>query len=104
MARRRRPAQRSPEATKYVRWYHTAGWRALRDRQLRREPHCLMCAQIGRVTQATVADHIVPHRGDRALFFDASNLQSLCLPHHTEKTTRAERGAVSRIARDADGW
>jgi len=30
------------------------------------------------VTPASVADHIKPHRGSLALFYDPANLQSLC--------------------------
>ena len=48
-------------------------WRKLRSAQLKREPLCRRCGK-----EATTVDHIVPHRGDKALAFDASNLQSLC--------------------------
>lgn len=30
----------------------------------------------------TVVDHITPHKGDEALFFDQGNLQTLCKPCH----------------------
>ena len=63
-------------------FYSTAGWQALRGQQLRLEPTCRLCRQAGRVTPATVADHIEPHRGDRARFFDPANLQSLCKTCH----------------------
>ncbi|RZA18825.1 MAG: HNH endonuclease [Proteobacteria bacterium] len=45
--------------------------------QLRAEPLCRFCAQAGRVTPATHADHIIPHRGNETLFFEGE-LQSLC--------------------------
>ena len=41
-----------------------------------------------KLTPATVVDHIIPHRGDRKLFWDESNWQSLCERHHNEKTGR----------------
>ncbi len=52
---------------------------------------------------ATVADHIVPHKGNHQLFWDRNNLQSLCMVHHGEKIQQ-EKGAPVRIAVDADGW
>jgi 5-methylcytosine-specific restriction protein A len=41
---------------------------------------------MGRTTEAKVVDHIVPHRGDAALFWAESNWQSLCVLHHGIKT------------------
>lgn len=49
-----------------------------------------MCKQVGRVTAATVVDHIKPHRGDESLFYDAANLQSLCKPCHDRHKQRQE--------------
>lgn len=45
--------------------------------QLADEPLCRTCAKAGRVTAATIADHVIPHRGDERLFFEGE-LQSLC--------------------------
>lgn len=59
-----------------------------------------MCKAKGLVTLATVADHIVPHRGDRALFMGA--LQSLCVPCHSVDKQR-EEAAETRRARRATG-
>ncbi|MEP2204764.1 MAG: HNH endonuclease signature motif containing protein [Tateyamaria sp.] len=39
---------------------------------------------------ATVVDHIIPHRGDEALFNDRNNLQSLCTPCHSRYKQRSE--------------
>lgn len=55
---------------------------------LREHPLCAECLKQGRYTQATVVDHIRPHRGDKALFWDKSNWQSLCKPCHDRKTGR----------------
>lgn len=60
----------------------------LRPAQLTREPFCRECAKAGRRVRATVVDHIVPHRGDWALFTDSANLQSLCKQCHDRKTMR----------------
>ena len=72
----RRP-HRSAEAAAYRRLYKTARWRARRMHQLVTEPLCRTCAKHGRITLATVADHVIPHRGDETLFFEGE-LQSLC--------------------------
>lgn len=60
----------------------------LRPAQLLEEPFCRDCAKQNLRTRATVVDHIVPHRGDRVLFEDRKNLQSLCTSHHNAKTAR----------------
>jgi 5-methylcytosine-specific restriction protein A len=70
-------ADRSQEASQYRRLYKTARWERRRKIQLQLEPWCATCATAGRKTPATVADHIVPHRGDERLFFEGK-LQSLC--------------------------
>lgn len=47
---------------------------------------CVQCKADGRLVLATVTDHIKPHRGDPALFWDLMNLQGLCARHHNAKT------------------
>jgi len=37
-----------------------------------------------------VVDHIIPHQGDYALFWDVSNWQGLCYRHHNSDKRRAE--------------
>lgn len=86
-----RRTQRSAEAASYRALYKTKEWRALRAAHLYREPLCRMCGEHGRVTPATVCDHIRPHRGDPALFFDPGNLQSLCASHHDGAKQSEER-------------
>src|SRR5574338_248955 len=66
--------------------YSTSRWQQMRYRQLRNSPLCKHCMNEGKVIEATVADHITPHRGDTRLFWDAGNLQSLCDYHHRAKT------------------
>ena len=38
------------------------------------------------LTPATVVDHVIPHRGDRKLFWDEQNWQPLCKECHDKKT------------------
>jgi 5-methylcytosine-specific restriction protein A len=86
-------------------WHHlycTAAWRNARARQLAREPLCRLCRERSRIVAANVVDHIEPHKGDEKLFFDESNLQSLCAPcHDVVKKLQEQRGYL--IGHDANG-
>jgi len=44
-------------------------------------PLCRLCLEAGRVTPATVADHIEPHKGDFTAF-RLGELRSLCADCH----------------------
>jgi hypothetical protein len=46
-------------------WNDSAPWRKVKQ-QLQKEPLCGFCERQGKVTAATVADHIAPRRGDEA--------------------------------------
>ena len=59
-----------------------AKWQAYRTRFLRENPTCKLCHQAGRLTRATVVDHIQPHKGDKRLFWLRSNHQPLCKSCH----------------------
>lgn len=61
-------------------------WQKERADYLRLYPLCRECERSGFVKAATVVDHIEPHRGDQALFWDRTNWQPLCGPCHTAKT------------------
>jgi 5-methylcytosine-specific restriction protein A len=61
-------------------------WRAARKLYLHRHPLCAVCRAEGRLTPATVVDHIIPHRGDKDLFWDQNNWQPLCKACHDKKT------------------
>ncbi|BAP88858.1 transglycosylase [Burkholderiales bacterium GJ-E10] len=69
-----------------------ARWRKARASYLSRHPLCAECERLGRLTAATVVDHIVPHRGNRELFWDERNWQALCKPCHDAKTAREDGG------------
>lgn len=75
------------------RLYNTAEWKRLRKAQLQAEPFCCMCMdKDARTERATIVDHKKPHRGDRTLFFDPFNLQSLCKWHHDSIKQSLEKG------------
>jgi len=61
-------------------------WRKTAKGWLNRHPLCAECERHGRTTAADVVDHIIPHRGDKVLFWDRENWQSLCNPCHNRKT------------------
>jgi 5-methylcytosine-specific restriction enzyme A len=78
--------------------YSTAAWRRLRQHQLAVEPLCRMCLASGQVTAANTVDHIRPHRGDRALFLDPDNLQSLCKHCHDTFKQSQEKGGTRHLS------
>jgi 5-methylcytosine-specific restriction endonuclease McrA len=93
----------SRSAKPWQRLYGTARWKRLREYQLSAEPLCRFCLDSNVVEVATVADHVIPHRGDEALFFDSSNLQSLCASCHSNTKQRMELGQ-DVVTFGADGW
>ena len=56
----------------------------------RSHPLCLGCEAIGRVEAATCVDHVEPHGGDQAKFWDRDNWQSACSWHHNEIKQKLE--------------
>lgn len=84
-------------------WYGTARWKARRQAQITAEPICAMCKANGRVTAASIADHIEPHKGDPVKFWTGP-LQSLCKPCHDGDKKRIEAGGRPKLQIGADGW
>lgn len=66
--------------------YNSKRWADLRGSLLREQPLCVRCKQKGIRRAASVIDHVKPHRNDKELFFQRTNLQSLCKPCHDNKT------------------
>lgn len=65
-------------------------WQKARKRFLEAHPLCEECLKRGRYTEATDVDHIIPHRGNKTLFWDESNWQSLCHRCHSQKTAKED--------------
>lgn len=81
--------------------YQNHRWRKLRAAQLEREPLCRYCKRQGRITVATVCDHVIPHKGDLTLFWKG-NLSSLCASCHSAVKQREEASGIV-IGGDTDG-
>ena len=72
-------------------------WRRYRLAQLRAEPLCRFCLDLGRLTPATVVDHIRRHRGHAdPLFWDVNNFQSLCKNCHDAVKQALDRTGRAR--------
>ena len=72
--------------------YQSRLWKKMRMHVLGTNPICAACG----IQAATDLDHIIPHQGDRNLFFDIANVQPLCKECHRSKTA-AERDARKRV-------
>ena len=79
-------------------------WRQARLRHLNEYPLCLICQKKKCTTAATVVDHIIPHRGDQALFWDESNWQSLCKRCHDGDKATIDRTGKAPIVIGLDGY
>jgi len=86
--------------SRHTHMYANARWRKRRAEQLRKKPLCAYCLRMGKATEATVADHLTPHRGNTILF--EGPLQSLCGSCHS-KVKALEEGGKGQIGGDADG-
>ena len=94
---------RSDEAKAYRRLYKTARWARLRQSVLDADPLCRYCLRQEIVEEADVVDHVRPHKGDEALFWDVDNLQPLCKSCHDRHKQREERGQAI-VQFGPDGW
>lgn len=79
--------------------YH---WRLSSRRFLRENPLCTECSKRHLTVAAAVVDHIVPHDGNRELFWNKKNWQSLCRTCHDTFKQQLERSGV-HIGCDANG-
>lgn len=86
-------------------WYSSRRWQSMRAQLFARSPYCIYCKKReGRVIKATIADHIVPHKGNKSLFWDEENLQPLCKKCHDSDKAREEAGGKAAVRFGADGY
>ena len=67
-------------------------WQQARAGYLAHHPLCREHEKAGQYVQATVVDHITPHKGNMELFWDKDNWQPLCKACHDSKTAREDGG------------
>lgn len=85
--------RRRGHAGRYSYLYKTRRWQKIRKNQLTKEPLCQgECKEKGKVTVATVCDHIEPHRGDMEKFYSGP-FQSLCEHCHNSVKQRLDNGS-----------
>ncbi|MGZ8164091.1 MAG: HNH endonuclease signature motif containing protein [Methylobacter sp.] len=69
------------------RFYQRKAWKNVRALQLQLEPLCRRCRSVGKLTAASVVDHIMAI-AEGGPDLDQNNLQSLCSSCHNAKTRR----------------
>lgn len=67
-------------------------WRAESKEYLAEHPWCAECLKRDVHEPATEVDHIVPHKGNKRLFWDRKNWQGLCHRCHSVKTAKEDGG------------
>lgn len=80
--RRREPENRKTSRERGYDWQ----WQQAADAWKKENPLCAECLRHERLTPVYAVDHIKPHRGDKELFWDRSQWQSLCRSCHSIKT------------------
>lgn len=86
---RKPTTQPQPRASAHARGYGSK-WQEARAGFLAKHPRCECPAHRGAPTAplATVVDHITPHKGDKALFWQRSNWMAMAKSCHDSKTGR----------------
>ena len=87
-------------------------WEKARKAYLAKHPLCVCCAAHGVVNAARVLDHVEPHKGDKAKFWNSSMWQGLCewcdkslkRPIENDWVARGGPVAVLHLNRKAAGW
>lgn len=85
----------------YSALYKTPKWKQVRKAWLKLNPWCAWCGP-GKI--ATIADHIIPHKGNEELFWDTTNLQSLCKHCHDSVKKRLENNGEATVRTGIDGY
>ena len=77
-------------------------WTKTRARFLKERPLCVSCKAEGKICAATEVDHIIPHKGNEKLFWDADNWQPLCISCHSKKTMQEGGFGSNRNGSESD--
>lgn len=89
-ARARKAKADAGRPTARQRGYDTR-WDKARAAYLAKHTECVRCG-----APATVVNHKIPHRGDKALFWDRNNWEAVCAPCHNGPIQSEERRAKAR--------
>jgi len=81
------------------RLYRQKKWLTLRKKHLARFDKCIVCGS----KENLHVDHRETTKLNINRFFDPTNLQTLCITHHSQKTA-LERGHVRERAVDDEGY
>lgn len=88
-----RPSGWQPRSTQQASAHkrgYTRSWQKASKLFLKAHPLCIECKGQGIIRGADCVDHIVPHKGDKSVFWDQDNWQPLCTHCHGVKTARGE--------------
>lgn len=69
-----------------------------------RNPWCLGCQALGKQVTTEVPDHVIPHKGDQAAFWNTRKWQPACRWHHDVIKPKLERMWESREIGEAELW
>lgn len=69
-----------------------------------KHPICEACAAAGITAATQVVDHVVPHKGDRLIFWDRKRWQPACRWHHDVVKQILEREFEDGLIGEADLW
>lgn len=87
-----RPSVQPARLTRHQRGY-TNVWARYSKQRLQEHPFCESCDLEGTATLGEVTDHRLPPTSPTdPLFWDPTNHQTLCKPHHDAKTAREDGG------------
>lgn len=78
---------------------YTSAWDRAAKGHRQSSPLCRYCELVGEIAAATVTDHLYPHKGDQAVFWNRDYWVSSCSTCHDVFKQRVER--KGRAALDA---
>lgn len=81
---------------------YSSQWRKARLGYLAKHPLCVICQDNGRIVAGNVVDHVIPHKGEKSLFWDSANWQTLCKPCHDRKTAKDNGGFGNKIKNESE--
>lgn len=99
----RTPTQANPKrnrsAAPWRSWYSTKRWSELRLKVLERDGYIcqrsgVVCSGVSPEPNSPVVNHRIPHRGDPALFWDETNLETVTKQVHDTIIQAEEQGSL----------